>query len=237
MTTPPLDPRDPQLLIAELFNDNSAIREKYMGFLSGRAVSFSENIAEAFRHFCQLDRLSKDNHQTATTGGYVYLTLESLYTSTKLFLHGYTVPSGNLVRHAIESLAMAALISYPREISDLSKSEREFNYYAAHEGNDKRARAYRALVLLELNRERLGIRSEAIDTMKNNREFYHQYSHPSQMCIAANMAWGERVALHLAGGFDSAKSNEYTKEMDGRVSLASIMPNFIDAIVAQRKNA
>ncbi|MEK7825946.1 MAG: hypothetical protein AAB266_05925, partial [Nitrospirota bacterium] len=60
--------------------------------------------------------------------------------------------------------------------------------------------------------------------------FYHDYSHPTTLSLASLISFSEKGKLYLGAFFDIGKINEYTKEINGRVSLANIFDNIVDGI-------
>ena len=104
-----IDPRDPQQIMKELFNDNSVIIDKYCDDYSQQIMEFSTHISEANKKFCLLDKIANNSQRHAYTAGFVYLSIENIFVSMKLFLRGLMIPSGNLARQSIESLSTAIL--------------------------------------------------------------------------------------------------------------------------------
>ena len=46
------------------------------------------------------------------------------------------------------------------------------------------------------------------------------------------MSFSKEGELHLGSSFDKSKVDKYTKEVNGRVSLAKVLPNFIEGVAA-----
>ena len=103
----------PDEIVKELFHDNSEVLNEFSVRFSNEILSFAELFSEAYKKYLELNHLIKDteNIQKAYVSGLMYLLLDNLLTSVKLFLMGYGIPSGNLMRHVIESVALVILCS------------------------------------------------------------------------------------------------------------------------------
>ena len=77
----------------------------------------------------------------------------------------------------------------------------------------------------------IGVNEDSIKALYDAQQFYHKYSHPSLHSIGAGASFSS-CDLFVGASFDRAKMKIYTKEMQGRVSLAEVFSNFIDAVKA-----
>lgn len=234
-----IDPRDPSQLMTELFNNNSKISERFCEDYSASILNILENIAEAHKKFCLLDKIANENSRIATAAGYAYLSLETVFTSTKLFIHGMTIPSGNLARQSIEALCASVLCGYPNEL-EIEYRGNKFRYESFFENlmaNKSYSRPYKALQILAHNRDKLGINEEAINNLKSARSFFNNYSHPSELAIAAIISLSGDAKLYLGGGFDESKSETYEKEFANKKSYTKIFPNFIEQLYEWNKGS
>lgn len=70
---------------------------------------------------------------------------------------------------------------------------------------------------------------DALSALRNAQEFYHEYSHPSHLTIAAGMSFSGE-GLYVGAAFDQAKLEAYAKEVTGHVGLADVFSNFVDGV-------
>ena len=56
-------------------------------------------------------------------------------------------------------------------------------------------------------------------------------SHPTPLTIATIMSFSEGGA-YVGASFDEGKIEAYKKEVNGRVGLARVFPNFVDGVMA-----
>ena len=54
--------------------------------------------------------------------------------------------------------------------------------------------------------------------------------YPLQMTIANLISFSQEGGIYMAACFDEGKMDAYTKEINGRVSLAQVFRNFIDGV-------
>ena len=132
-----LNPARPDEIVKELFHDNSEVLNEFSGRFSKELLEFAELFSEAYKTYLELNHIIKDteNKQKAYVSGLTYLLLDNLLTSVKLFIMGYEIPSGNLMRQVIETVALATLCSLKDKIQISTKK------------NSNRSRAIIALSL------------------------------------------------------------------------------------------
>ncbi|MBI5636581.1 MAG: hypothetical protein HZA03_01285, partial [Nitrospinae bacterium] len=107
----------------ELFQFDPAIANNFKKHFSAEIDKFAEKTNKALTAYEQLDSTSTSNEQNAYIAAFIFYAIHCLIASEKLLIHGYPVPSGNQMRTAMESLAMAILCSaknmpYYNEIKD-----------------------------------------------------------------------------------------------------------------------
>jgi hypothetical protein len=134
--------------------------------------------------------------------------------STRLFLSGYLVASGNQSRQAIESLAFGVLLPFPK-----TGVYREFKM-----GRDIE---HKALEWLVRNAAHCGATRTNVEAVRKQAKFFDKYSHPSRLALAST--WGR----HLDNGFSLGAAYvpdylpQYKKEMTNRVSLTRLLSGTI----------
>jgi len=199
----------------ELLSDDSEVRSEYIKLYDADVKRFSEVMARAVVAWRPLDNDSKDERRGYVAAlSYAAITLHVV--SFKLFLSGHIVAAGNLFRQVVESIALALLCSG----KDLGFLDR----FIA----DKYSSSDAVRDVLR-NWEKLGLKADAAEPMKNGQNFYHKYSHISRLTLANLISFSES-GIYVGAAFDEEKVDAYNKEVAGRVSLAEAFESFIEGV-------
>ncbi len=232
-----LNPTKPEEIVRELFNDNSGIINEFSKYFSKEILEFAELFSVAYKKYLELDRLliGTENIQKAYTEGFAYLIYDNLLTSVKLFILGYQTPSGNLMRQAIESVALAILCSSKDEIEIKTRQNKikRINFFEKFIKNKSEAKSHKAIEYLELNFNKLSVKKDAIDILKKSRSFFHNYSHPSQLSLSTTISFATPGKMFIGGCFDIGKMEEYKKELHHRINFCRILPNIIEGLIVK----
>lgn len=234
-----LNPARPDEIVKELFHDNSEVLNEFSGRFSKELLEFAELFSEAYKKYLELNHLIKDteNKQKAYVSGLTYLLLDNLLTSVKLFIMGYEIPSGNLMRQVIESVALATLCSLKDKIQISTKKykTKDIHFYTSFINHKSEAKSFLALKHLETNYDNLGINEDAINALKRSRTFYHHYSHPGEFSLASTISFERPGKLFIGGSFDNGKMEEYKKELVQRINFCKSLPNIIAGLIYRVK--
>ena len=234
-----LNPARPDEIVKELFHDNSEILNEFSGQFSKELLEFAELFSEAYKKYLELDRLIREteNEQKAYVSGLTYSLLDNLLTSVKLFIMGYQIPSGNLMRQVIESIALATLCSLKDKIriSTTKNKTKDIHFYTSFINQKSEAKSFLALKYLEANYDNLGINEDAINALKKSRTFYHHYSHPGEFSLASTISFEKPGKSFIGGSFDHGKMEEYKKELLQRINFCKILPNIITGLIYRVK--
>jgi hypothetical protein len=239
MTEHLIDPTKPEEIVKEIFNNNKDIIDEYSKNFSTEILDFAEEYAVGYKKYLELDRLVAEtkNKQRAWVAGLSCLLFENLLTSFKLFILGYQVPSGNMMRQVIENVALATLCSLDFEIiSKRTKKEtKTINFYQDFICHKPEGQSHKAIHYLELNHQKINIQQDAIEVLKAARKFFHNYSHPSQLGMANMLSFQFSEKAFMGGSFDIGKMTEYKKELIHRINFSKILPNFIEGLIFRVK--
>lgn len=234
-----INPARPNEIVKEFYHDNSEVINEFTVHFSKEILEFAELFSEAYKKYLELNRLIKDteNKQKAYVVGITYFLLDNLLTSVKLFIMGYVIPSGNLMRQVIESVALATLCSLKDkiQISIKKKKTKNIHFYTSFINHKPEAKSFLALKHLEMNYDNLGINKDAINALKKSRTFYHHYSHPGEFSLASTISFEKPGNLFIGGSFDSGKIDEYKKELAQRINFCKILPNIIAGLIYRVK--
>ena len=206
-----------ETILKELTSDDSEVRGEYLKLFEGDAKAFAESMAHAFVKWRDFDNGIKGDELRAHVSALVYAAITLHVLSMKLFLSGQTVAAGNLFRQVIESIALALLCS--GKDLDVLKRFMENKYSS----ND-------AIRDVLRHCEKLSLKGDALEALKESQEFYHKYSHVTKMTIAAGMSFSQKGGLYVGASFDDGKLDAYKKEVNGRVGLAKVFPNFVAGV-------
>jgi hypothetical protein len=78
--------------------------------------------------------------------------------------------------------------------------------------------------------KRLGLKKEGIGDIRRAQKFYHGYSHPSLFTLASHMSFETESGLYVGCSFDEGEIEQYRKEAAGRVGLAKVFSNCVEAV-------
>lgn len=88
-----------------------------------------------------------------------------------------------------------------------------------------------AVTNLVRNCKVVNAKPDAVQVVKDSYTFYHKYAHITKLTIATGANFELGGVPNIGAFFDPAKAPEYKKEVIGRVSLAKVLPNIIDAVI------
>lgn len=222
-------------VVKEVFDDDHWIKDEFANRLSPEILCFGESLAQSFQKFPMLDRLANGgNEQAALTAGFIHGILDDLLVSMKLLVAGKMLASGNLMRQAIEGVAVAILCAAKTPIRvKQNDKEVEIDYWREIKAQNPVTYAHRAINQLERNQEALRVDQDAILKLKSAQQHYHLFSHPSLMAMASRVTLGEPGLIFLGGGFDEAKLSAHRIEIRERTGFCTIMPDVIDRLAKQ----
>ena len=147
-----LNPARPDEIVKEIFHDNLEIINEFSNHFSEEILNFAEAFSAAYKKYMELNHLLKntEDKQKAYVGGITYLLLDNLLTSVKLFIMGFEIPSGNLMRQVIESLALATLCSLKDKITiRINKNKtKDIHFYTSFISHKSEAKSFNAVDFL-----------------------------------------------------------------------------------------
>lgn len=202
-------------IIAEITSDEPDVRSSYLKRYPEQVEGFATGMANAVLAWRDLDAGSEKEEGRAYVSALVYCAITLHIQSMRLFLSGHPIAAGNLSRQVVEAIALALLCS-SKQLTVLQRFK-EDNY--THDAVDDLLRHY----------EKLGLRKDGVEVLKGAQAFFHKFSHPTKMTIAAITSFSVE-GLYVGASFDDGKVAEYDKEVFGRVSLAGVFANFVEAV-------
>jgi hypothetical protein len=204
---------------AIVFSHNAEVRQQFAQYFQPKIDDFIVNLTRAYGRLQEMPSRVPYDKRSAWVDHFLFVAFNSLLTAFHLFISGFLIPAGNLMRHYGEAVAMALLLSH-RKINTFDVLEREPSQFPIHKALD--------LVKQKRNAKLLGIHSEHWEEFSKSISFYNLYSHPSVYAGASLDIFSSPGAQHIGGGFDPAKLEDYTNEI--RQSISACM-RLHDAIV------
>jgi hypothetical protein len=132
--------------------------------------------------------------------------------STRLFLEGYIVASGNQARQSVESLALGVLLPFPRT-------------GACRDWSAGKNIEHTALERLARNAEHCGAKRQSVQELRQQAKWFDRYSHPSRLALASAWAPESEDGWSLGAVFIEQNLKEYRKEMTNRISMTRLLAN------------
>lgn len=209
-------------IFTELSSDDKEVRDEYFNHFEGKAREFSENMAKAIAAWRVLDATVEGNERMAFVSAMVYTAITLHIQSMKLLLSGHIIAAGNLFRQSSETIALSLLCA-GRELSVLERFMKD-----QYSTND-------AIRDVQRHSDKLGLLREGVATLAAGQNFYHQFSHPSKLTIAAVTSFSED-GLYVGASFDDGKLAAYRKEVDGRLGLSKVFFGIVEAVRANVAN-
>jgi hypothetical protein len=205
-------------LLMELTSNDAEIRAEYVNRFQADMGRFTECMAQAFLNWRTLDDEVKSDEKRAYISALVFIALTLHISSMKLFLSGPAVPSGNLYRQVVETMALAMLCS--------GKELRVLERFI--EGKYSTNNAVRDVMR---HSAKLGLDKNAVGIFGAVQDFYHKFSHLSMLTIGTGMSFSKR-GVFIGAAFDEGKMEVYKIEIRSRVGCAEVFSNFIDGVKA-----
>jgi len=237
---PILNLTEPKSVVKEIVDNDSWVKEEFTKHFSTDILRFAEVLAESFRWYPKIQALAQnEDEQALYVLGFIHGIFDDLITSTKLLVTGKVIPSGNLMRQALEGIPVAILCSSRKLLLISGKGKKRqpsvpVKYWELVKNIDKRVESYKAISHLELNRIQLSANKDAIDELKKGIKIYHQFSHPSISSLVVRVRETETDIAHFIGGvFNDAMRPKYKYEIEQRTNLCRVLPNLIEMVVTQ----
>lgn len=201
----------------ELFENDEEALNNFKNYLKDEIEEFIKETLKAYEEWRKWDSKINDDEQKAYISAFIFNAINTLVISTKLFIRGYVVPSGNLVRIAMESCAMAILCS-----------NKELSFFEQIKKDD--FKASQSVSIVESNADKLGITKANFTEFKEHWKFYHNYSHATLLTISAQVSFSKGSVLYIGSMFDTEKIENYKKEFRERIHIIRNLDNIIKGI-------
>ena len=138
------------------------VLDNFKSLFKSEIEEFINETVNAYVEWKKWDSKINEDEQKAYISAFIFNAINTLTISTKLFILGYIVPSGNLVRTAMESCAMAILCS-----------NKSLPFFEQIKTNS--FKASKSVSIVESKADSLGITKDNFSEFKKHWGFYHNY--------------------------------------------------------------
>ncbi|HEM7880092.1 TPA: hypothetical protein U2L31_006542 [Burkholderia contaminans] len=228
---------DPQNVLQELLDADQAVRDAFARGLEPELNDLAAALADSFQHLqpvleaAERVNLARTNLMVALALGVI----DDILVSTKLLMAGKLPASGNVMRQALEGLAMALLCSTDDLLVIEQKKDKrpvQARYWEKFMKGDSRVQGQHALRQLAWNAGALGVNPDGVAVLQSSQKFFHPFSHCGQLAIASRAALEHPGRFHIGGHFEEAKLGGYRIHMEQHIGLCGVLPRLLDHLLA-----
>jgi hypothetical protein len=203
-------------ILAELLSDDAEVRAEYLKYFRPQVETFATVMAEAMMAWRDLEAVRPRSEDKGLVVAQTFVTLTLLTISMKLLISGQLTAAGNLFRQALESIALALLLSN-KGLSFVARYK-EDQYSSSNAIRDviKHSKA-------------LGLLPGSTEPLKEAQKRFHIHSHPTRMTLAAVTPLTDG-GLYVGASFDFGKIDGYRDEIANRMGLVDVLRGFVFAV-------
>lgn len=237
MTPPEIDLTQPDAVRRELLDDDRAVKDEFARHLDGELNELAEVLAACFRLLPAINEAANrlQTQRSALVAGFAFGVLDDLVISTKLMLSGKAPAAGNVMRQAVEGIAMSMLCSTDELlVIEIKKNQTPVRarYWEKVWSGDSRTQGHLAVTQLDWNAAALKLKCDGVARLRHARKHYNTFSHCGTLTIASRVALDVPGMVYVGGHFDPAKLDAYRVEMNERIGLCRVLPPFMDRLLA-----
>jgi hypothetical protein len=205
-------------ILNELYSANAELHADYIKLFAKEIEQFADFTARAVDAWLPMDGEPMGPERAYVTGLAnlaIYLHIDSM----KLFITGHTIAAGNVFRQVLETIALTLLCS-----------SHQLRYLKDFIAGDYKT--HRAIPDVMAHAQELRLKEDGLNALKQSQNWYHQYSHATQLTLAIPMVSGGEGGNFVGANFDPGKVEQYSKEMQGRLGLSRVFVSFMEAVKA-----
>lgn len=209
-----LDEITPSSVHDLVFRDDEPIRSEFLKQYPEQIERAEQGIAKAFEGLAVFHRTLEPNLRNAWIESFLYSAGYSLVAALHHLVSGYPIATGHMLRHFIESMAMALLCAdEPSQVFESFTAEPR-TYNVASAPTKLRNRKIRGRL-----ENLIGFDATAWEIILKHHGEYSARSHSTQLTIAfQNMLDTDNLRV-LGAEFDPAKDAAYQSDL-GRIASA-----------------
>ncbi len=213
-------------LSAALLDDNTEARKR---FRDEHAEPLSEVRDTCLRSYRAIDVLNNGHPEGDlrfdTARLFMHTAFNNVLTSTNLLVAGLPLPSGHMMRHAGESLAMALLIA-DAQSGVLERFHREGPKYPVQDAISTIRRPKRWKRVAEL----LDLSEDGAAMLRDLEVFYSGCSHSGAFALGYQFVFAADGALVVGAEFDPAKRDHARTELAMRLEVFEVIKGLADRL-------
>jgi hypothetical protein len=223
-----IDTSNLQDIMDELDGDFSQQIEHFNNTYPGRKEVFAELTQSCLVLHEKLPTSSINSEREKLSKAYGYFAIDCAFTSFQQLMIGYILPSGNLLRSSLESIALSSLFAHKGEvIRHKNKKVVKFDFYEDFRSGLSHAKAHRAIETAKRNWEVLGIEQKTIVSIDAVKSVYGSLSHASPIAMAARVTSHDQPLWILGGDITYASEAALNREIDYRVAVVKIIEHLL----------
>ncbi len=198
---------------------------------SNKKKEFSQLIKECFAIHDRLPSPEKHEKRQQLSKAYGYFAIDCAFTSFQQIMIGYLLPSGNMLRNSLESIALSALFAHNGKVVRMKKKkEIKYDFFEDFENNKSHAKAHLAISTAKRNWEALGIHEDAINHIDEIRAAYNSLCHASVLSMTTRVSSHEKPQWILGGDIMHFSKDTLNREVNYRISLANLIKNLLQGL-------
>lgn len=206
---------------AIILSTNEDVRNHFLQYFSVEVNNLVSTLRGVYDRMQEMPARVRHDRRSAWSDEFLFTAFNSLLTSFHLLISGFSVPSGNLMRHYGEAVAMALLLSH-RQIDTFDLIDKDPQKFSVHKALD--------LVRRKRNARLLGINGPGWRKFEELTSFYDQYSHPSVFAVSSGHSFSSPGYRQIGGEFDTAKLDAYRKEINLRISAGQRLYETVEVV-------
>jgi len=211
-----------ELIHRALFGiDDEPTRLRFLEHFGDQICQFETTMTSVYESWQEFDKTFTKDQDSGTVVGILFGVIARLILSMKLLMAGHITLTGAAKRHVIEAVALALLFS-----------KQELPYL--HKVWEGKFAVNKAIDLIIKHQKKLNLNKEALNTMKEARNFYDKLSHPTIFSMGDTINL-DGTGMYLGASFDEDKLPFYQKEVNSRVGLANILINVMEGVTRQMR--
>jgi hypothetical protein len=213
-------------IIKSALEDGATARAKFMAKHGTHARKVATKLADFYTAFGDALPMWPKTNRCRTVGQFVHVAGNSLVQSLSLLVAGMGAPSGNLMRHYAEALAMALLCTV-EETGVLERYLGNRRTYPIHKALDRLTQEKTAKLLAT----RVGFDGKAWSRFKHMMSLFDHHSHSGIVTVGYHQRLGKKTGGIIIGtAYDSHKFAIYRHELKFRAAAASHLKHILHVL-------
>jgi len=198
-----------------VLNNDNDIKNNFVRTFKHDIDLFINTALEVHLLLVELDKKYGKDKTKIHSLAFINNAFQNLICSMSLYILGYPVPSGNLMRHFIESISMTILL-----IDYKSKYYKDFIKL----GSDFKVND--APFIVNRNAKTLHINEKGWYILLMKRKFFNLGSHASAFALS-NIINFSSQGIVLGALFDDERNIIYKKDITGKINAAECLKDFV----------